>query len=81
QYKRTRRHDIFACGWTADLLHELLQTEGENGFGASMAGLWAGDRLTAIEFFTEWKAVYIDYSGRLQRAQIDTTAFGRVPIQ
>jgi CelD/BcsL family acetyltransferase involved in cellulose biosynthesis len=50
QYKRTKRHDIFACGWTADLLHELLQTEGENGFGASMAGLWAGDRLTAIEF-------------------------------
>jgi acyl-CoA reductase-like NAD-dependent aldehyde dehydrogenase len=37
--------------------------------------------LTAIEFFTEWKAVYVDYSGRLQRAQIDTTAFGQVPIQ
>lgn len=50
QYRRTNRHDIFACGWTADLLHALLQTEGENGFGASMAGLWAGDRLTAIEF-------------------------------
>lgn len=27
---------------------------------------------TAIEQFTEWKAVYIDYSGRLQKAQIDT---------
>jgi aldehyde dehydrogenase (NAD+) len=26
----------------------------------------------AIDFFTEWKAVYVDYSGRLQRAQIDT---------
>jgi acyl-CoA reductase-like NAD-dependent aldehyde dehydrogenase len=25
----------------------------------------------AIEFFSEWKAVYIDYSDRLQRAQID----------
>lgn len=50
QYRRTNRHDIFACGWTADLLHALLQTEGENGFGASMAGLWGGDRLTAIEF-------------------------------
>jgi acyl-CoA reductase-like NAD-dependent aldehyde dehydrogenase len=25
----------------------------------------------AIESYTEWKAVYIDYSGRLQRAQID----------
>jgi acyl-CoA reductase-like NAD-dependent aldehyde dehydrogenase len=28
--------------------------------------------LGALEFFTEWKAIYIDYSGRLQRAQIDT---------
>lgn len=26
----------------------------------------------ALDFFTEWKAVYVDYSGRLQRAQIDT---------
>jgi alpha-ketoglutaric semialdehyde dehydrogenase len=25
----------------------------------------------AIEFFTTWKAVYVDYSDRLQRAQID----------
>jgi alpha-ketoglutaric semialdehyde dehydrogenase len=26
---------------------------------------------TVYDFFTEWKAVYIDYSGTLQRAQID----------
>jgi len=26
---------------------------------------------TVFDFYTEWKAVYIDYSGRLQRAQID----------
>ncbi len=26
----------------------------------------------AIEFFTTWKAVYVDYSDKLQRAQIDT---------
>ena len=25
----------------------------------------------ALDSFTEWKAIYIDYSGRLQRAQID----------
>lgn len=49
QYRRTGRHDIFACGWTSDLLHALLGCEGE-GFGASMAGLWAGDRLTALEY-------------------------------
>lgn len=27
---------------------------------------------TAIDYFTEWKSIYIDYSGRLQKAQIDT---------
>jgi len=26
---------------------------------------------TAIEIFTEWKTVYVDYSGKLQKAQID----------
>ena len=26
---------------------------------------------TVYDFFTEWKAVYVDYSGQLQRAQID----------
>ena len=49
QYRRTGRHDIFACGWTADLLHALLREAGD-GFGASMAGLWAGGRLTAVEY-------------------------------
>jgi len=29
---------------------------------------------TGLNSFTEWKSVYIDYSGRLQRAQIDTDA-------
>jgi len=27
---------------------------------------------TVLDIFSEWKAVYVDYSGRLQRAQIDT---------
>lgn len=49
QYRRSARHDIFACGWTAELLRALL-TDHRAGFGASMAGLWAGDRLTAIEY-------------------------------
>ena len=26
---------------------------------------------TVLDIFTEWKSVYIDYSGKLQRAQID----------
>jgi aldehyde dehydrogenase (NAD+) len=29
---------------------------------------------TVLDIFTEWKSVYVDYSGRLQRAQIDTGA-------
>ena len=27
---------------------------------------------TALDFYSEWKAVYVDYSDKLQRAQIDT---------
>jgi aldehyde dehydrogenase (NAD+) len=27
-----------------------------------------------LEVFTEWKSIYVDFSGRLQRAQIDTEA-------
>jgi aldehyde dehydrogenase (NAD+) len=27
---------------------------------------------TVFDFYTEWKSVYIDYSGKLQRAQIDS---------
>jgi aldehyde dehydrogenase (NAD+) len=29
---------------------------------------------TALDTFTEWKAVYVDFSGKVQRAQIDTDA-------
>jgi aldehyde dehydrogenase (NAD+) len=28
--------------------------------------------VTALDFYSEWKSVYVDYSDRLQRAQIDT---------
>jgi CelD/BcsL family acetyltransferase involved in cellulose biosynthesis len=50
QYKRTGRHDIFDCGWTAELLHALLKTEGEDDFGASMAAMYAGGKLVAVEY-------------------------------
>lgn len=49
QYRRTGRHDIFACGWTRDLLHRLMTGEAE-AFGGSLAAMWAGDRLTAVEY-------------------------------
>ncbi|MER2237519.1 MAG: aldehyde dehydrogenase family protein, partial [Psychrobacillus sp.] len=28
--------------------------------------------VAALDVYTEWKSIYIDYSGKLQRAQIDT---------
>ncbi|KQS56068.1 hypothetical protein ASG17_08510 [Brevundimonas sp. Leaf363] len=49
QYQRTARHDVFACGWTAELLHELMRDR-RKGFGASMAAMWAGGKLVAIEY-------------------------------
>lgn len=33
--------------------------------------------VTALDIFSEWKTVYIDYSGRLQKAQIDTRREGK----
>ncbi|MBI4788742.1 MAG: aldehyde dehydrogenase family protein [Chloroflexi bacterium] len=30
-----------------------------------------------LDTFTEWKTIYVDYSGRLQRAQIDTDALAQ----
>ena len=32
--------------------------------------------VAALDFYSEWKSLYIDYSDRLQRAQIDTGEFG-----
>ncbi|WP_287105572.1 GNAT family N-acetyltransferase [Brevundimonas sp.] len=49
QYRRSGLHDIFACGWTRDLLHALMLARHED-FGASMAGMHAGDSLVALEF-------------------------------
>lgn len=47
QYRRTGRHDIFGPEWTRRLLHRLL--DGDDGFKASLASLWAGDTLLAME--------------------------------
>jgi len=50
QYRRSGLHDIFACGWTENLLHALLKEHGEDGFGASMVSMHAGGKLTAVEY-------------------------------
>jgi len=49
QYRRSGLHDIFACGWTRDLLHALM-AERRADFGASMAAMRAGEKLVAVEF-------------------------------
>jgi len=44
-------------------------------FGGTKAtgnGHREGAMLASLETFSEWKAVYVDYSGKLQKAQIDT---------
>jgi Protein involved in cellulose biosynthesis (CelD) len=49
QYRRSRMHDIFACGWTRDLLLRLMQAP-DGDVSGSLAALWAGDRLCALEY-------------------------------
>jgi len=34
--------------------------------------------VAAIDFYSEWKTIYVDFSDRLQRAQIDTGGFARL---
>jgi aldehyde dehydrogenase (NAD+) len=41
------------------------------GLRRSGNGHREGAAHTALEIFTEWKTVYVDYSGKLQKAQID----------
>ena len=42
------------------------------GMRRSGNGHREGAAHTAIDIFSEWKTVYVDYSGKLQKAQIDT---------
>ncbi len=65
QYRRTGLHDIFACGWTGQVLHALMDSDGEDGFGASMAVLRVDGRVVAMEYsmhagrhFHLWFPVY-----------------------
>ena len=49
QYRRSGRHDVFACGWTVDLLRSLLDWS-EDGFGGTLAILSAGGEPVAYEY-------------------------------
>ena len=42
QYRRTRRHDVFACGWTVDLLRRLHASH-PGGFGLRVTSLRKAD--------------------------------------
>jgi CelD/BcsL family acetyltransferase involved in cellulose biosynthesis len=48
QLARTHQYDIFACGWTVDLLHRLAEIDAPD-FGLRLAALKAGDVLVAAE--------------------------------
>lgn len=53
------------AGTTGAEIHLPFGGTRSTGNGHREAGI------AALDFFTEWKSVYVDYSGRLQRAQID----------
>ena len=49
QYRRSRRHDVFACGWTADLLRRLFEMRTAD-FGLRLSSLrTAAGELVAAE--------------------------------
>lgn len=49
QYRRSRRHDVFACGWTAGLLHTLFENRSPD-FGLRVSSLrTAAGELVAAE--------------------------------
>ncbi len=48
QIVRTHQYDVFACGWTVDLLRRLAEVDAPD-FGLRLAALKAGDKLVAAE--------------------------------
>lgn len=48
QIARTHQYDVFACGWTVDLLRRLAEIDAPD-FGLRLATLKAGDKLVAAE--------------------------------
>src|SRR6476660_5082255 len=56
------------AGTTGAEVHLPFGGTKETGNGHREAGQ------AALDVFTEWKSIYVDYSGKLQRAQIDNAA-------
>ena len=47
------------------------------GIKATGNGHREGGPMAVIDAFTEWKTIYVDYSGALQKAQIDEFSLGK----
>ena len=60
QYRRSRRHDVFACGWTADLLHTLLEGRAAD-FGLRVSSLRtaAGDLVAAEASLDDGRTLHL----------------------
>ena len=60
QYRRSRRHDVFACGWTGALLHARL-AERTDGFGLRVASLRtaAGDLVAAEASLDDGRTLHL----------------------
>ena len=59
----------------SNLRYRDIKSSTADGTFGGVKGTGNGHReagKTGLDIFTEWKTVYVDYSGRLQRAQIDT---------
>lgn len=78
QLVQSGQHDIFECGWTEDLLRNLLADHDED-FGARMATLRAGGKIIAAEIglrsaraYHLWFPVYDADYGRYSPGQLMT---------
>lgn len=60
QYRRSRRHDVFACGWTGALLHTLLETRAAD-FGLRVSSLRtaAGDLVAAEASLDDGRTLHL----------------------
>lgn len=84
QYRRTHRHDVFACGWTERLLRRLLESP-DADFGLRTSALRVGGVLVAAEaalvgpgvchlWFPTYEAAYRKYGPGMVMTARELTA-------
>lgn len=60
QYRRSRRHDVFACGWTVDLLRTLFETRtGDYGLRLSSLRTAAGELAAAEASLDDGRTLHL----------------------